>query len=54
MGFIFDALTAGSCRPMIDQTCQMERIVDASRCVETGARVGNAVLVIGRDQADGG
>ena len=40
-------VSAGACKPMIDQVFPLDNIVDAHHLVATGRKVGSAVVVIG-------
>ena len=39
-------LEAGTYRPVIDRTYPLEEVVEATRYVETGRKVGNVVLTV--------
>lgn len=52
INLIREALVAGSFRPLIDRTYDLDEIVEAYRYVETGQKVGNVVLRVA-DEPEG-
>ena len=46
--FVKHRIEAGEFRPVIDRSCPLEDVVNATRYVETGQKIGDVVLTANR------
>ena len=52
MAYVRERLASGAFRPVLDDHhYRLDEIVDAYRCVETGRKVGNVVVVVGDEDS---